>query len=124
MTRRNALRSMGALALATLRAAVADLNGKWRGTATTPERSENVLLILRVNGAYVAGSLGPNEDRRFPIENGRLDGNQVTFQLTGPKEAHFKFELTLDGDSLKGSCSRSLDGQTENGTLELKRADS
>lgn len=124
MTRRTALRSVGALALAGLRLSAADLSGKWTGTATTPERSENVLLILRVNGSYVAGSLGPNEDRRFPIEQGKLDGHKLTFQLTGPKEAVFHFELTWEGDSLKGPCSRSIEGHTETGTLELKRADS
>lgn len=124
MTRRTVLRSMGALALAGLPLAAADLSGKWTGTAGTSERSENVLLILRVNGSYVAGSLGPNEDRRFPIEQGKLAGNKVTFQLTGPNDAIFKFELTWDGDTLKGPCTRSLDGHTENGSIDLKRTDS
>jgi len=124
MTRRNMLRSLTALAFATLPLAAADLNGKWTGTATTAERSENVMVILRATGSYVEGSLGPNEDRRFPIENGRLDGNKLTFQLTGPGGAVFHFELTLDGDSLKGPVSRTMDGQTENGTVELKRAES
>ena len=124
MTRRNLFCSIAALALATLPLAAADVNGKWTGTATTPERSEDVIVVLRVTGSYVAGSVGPNEDRRFPIENGKLDGNKVTFQLTGPKDAIFHFELTLDGDTLKGPVSRSRDGHTDNGTMELKRAQS
>jgi hypothetical protein len=123
MTRRTALRWVGALALAGLQLSAADLNGNWRGTATTPEGSENLLLILRVNGSYVGGSMGPNEDRRFPIEQGKLDGKKLTFQLTGPDEAIFKFELTWEGDSLKGPCSRTLEGHTTSGTIELKRTD-
>jgi hypothetical protein len=115
---------MGALALAGLPLTAQNLSGNWRGTANAAERSENVWLILRVSGAYVAGSLGPNEDRRFPIEQGKLDGNKLTFQLTGPNEAVFRFALTWEGDSLKGPCTRTLDGHTENGTIELKRSDS
>jgi len=127
MTRRTVLRSMGALALAGLPLAAADLSGKWVGTATTPERSEDVMLTLRLEGSHVEGSLGPSDgrnDRQFPIEQGKLDGNKLTFQLTGPNLAIFKFELTWEGDTLKGPCSRTLEGHTENGTIDLKRADS
>ena len=127
MTRRSVLRSMGALALAGLPLAAADLSGKWTGTATTPDRSEDVLLVLRVNGSYVEGTLGPGDgqnDRRFSIEQGKLQGNKLTFQLTGPNGAIFKFDLTWESDTLKGPCSRSLEGHTETGTIDLKRADS
>jgi hypothetical protein len=128
MTRRTVLRSLCALASAALTGSAAELSGKWTGTATTPESSENVLLILRVNGSYVEGSLGPSDGRndppRFPIEQGKLDGNKVSFQLTGPNKAVFKFELTWEGDSLRGPCTRTLEGQTEHGTVELKRAGS
>jgi|SRR5690242_3104578 len=122
MTRRSVLRCLPALAVVTLPLAAGDLNGRWTGTATTSDRSENVLVILRVWGAYVEGSLGPNEDRRFPIENGRFEGNKLTFQLTGPHEAVFHFDLTLDDNTLRGPCTRTLDGHTENGSIELKRA--
>jgi hypothetical protein len=121
MTRRNVLRSLGALALATLPLGAADISGKWSGTAATPDQTEKVLLILKVDGASVEGSLGGDSDHRFPIENGRVDGGKVTFQLTGPKGAVFRFELTIDGDTMKGPCTRTVDGSTEHGTVDLKR---
>lgn len=124
MTPRNVLRCLAALALATLPLAAADLNGKWTGTATSPHGSEPLLLVLKVSGSQVTGSVGAKEERQFPIEKGNLDGNKLTFQVAGPEGAVFHFELILDGDSLKGSGSRTLNGETEAGMVELKRADS
>ena len=119
-----ALRSLAALVLATLPLAAADLNGKWTGTASTEHGSEPVLLVVKVSGAEVTGSIGPGEERRFPIEKANFDSNKFTFQITGPEGAVFHFELTLDGDSLKGSGTRTFNGESETGTVELKRAES
>ena len=124
MTRRNTLRCLAAFALATLPLYAADLSGRWTGTATSPNGNETVLMILKVTGSEVSGSAGPSEDRQFPIDNGRLEGDKFTFQLTGPNGGVFHFELTLDGDTLKGSGSRTLNGETQSGTLDLKRAGS
>lgn len=67
------------------------------------------------------GSLGHDEDHLLPIQNGRVEGGKLTFQMTGPNDAVFGFELTLDGNSLKGTGTRTLDGRTLKGTVELKR---
>ena len=121
MTRRNTLRCLAAWVIATLPLAAAELDGKWTGTATSPNGNETILMILKTAGSEVSGSAGPNEDRQFPIENGRLEGNKFSFQLTGPNGGVFHFELTLDGDSLKGAGTRTLNGETQDGTIDLKR---
>jgi hypothetical protein len=121
MTRRTVLCSLGALAITTLPLPAAEFSGKWSGTAATPDQTERVLLILKVDGTSVQGSLGGDNDHRFPIENGRVDGDKVTFQLTGPNGALFRFDLTIDRDTLKGPCTRTVNGATEHGTIDLKR---
>jgi hypothetical protein len=120
MTRRQALIIVAACTMIVPLAA-ADLNGKWSGTASSSDGVETVLVILTASGSQVTGSLGPNEEKRYPIENGKLDGNKVSFDLTGPGGAVFHFDLTLDGDTLKGPCSRTRDGQTLTGSMDLKR---
>ena len=89
-----------------------------------PDNTIKVLLKLKVSGQEVSGSSGPTEDQLSTIENGRVEGKKLTFQFTGPGGANFRFELTLDGDSLKGSFVRSMGGNSENGTADLKRTGS
>jgi hypothetical protein len=122
MTRRTALRWFTAFAITFLPLAAEDLSGKWSGTATSDHGTETVLLLLKISGSEVTGSIGPRDERQFPIENGRLDGGKLTFQLKGPEGATFQVELALDGDGLKGSGTRSLNGETQTSTLDLKRA--
>jgi hypothetical protein len=94
--------------LLVLITAAADLNGKWSGTASAPDDSKAFVLKLKVSGTEVTGTAGPGEDSQFNIENRRLDRNRFTFQVTSPAGGVFHFELTLDGNSLKGPCSRLL----------------
>jgi hypothetical protein len=109
------------LVLSTSQLTAADLNGKWRGTISAPDNTLDLLLVLKVSGSDVTGSAGPNEERRLPIENGQFKGNKLTFQVTMPTGATLRFELTLDGDSLKGSGVRSFNGESDSATIDLKR---
>ena len=121
MTRRTALRCLAAFVWTALAAAAADLNGKWSGTSVGPHGAEPVLLILKAAGPEVTGTIGPNEDRQFPLEDARLDGARLTCRFKGPHGAAFHLELRLEGGALKGSGTRSAGGETETSTLELKR---
>jgi hypothetical protein len=121
MTRRNALPWLAVFVLAALPLAAGDLAGKWAGTVTGPHGVEDVRLLLKTAGSQVTGSVGPDEDRQFPIENARLDGDKFTFQVKGPNGAAFNVELALNGDSLKGSGTRTLNRETETSTFDLKR---
>lgn len=122
MTRRTTLRCLAAFALAILPLSAEDLNGRRTGTASGPDGSETVLLVLKTAGSGATGSVGPNEDRQFPIESGHFDGGKFTCNVKGPNGAAFHLQLTLDGDTWKGSGTRSLDGALPTSTPDLKRA--
>ena len=121
MIRRNIVCSLAALLMTVLPLGAADLSGRWSGTVSVPDQTLQVLLTLKIDGASVQGSFGPTEDQQSPIESGRLEGTKVTFQVTGPGGGILHFELKVEEDTLKGALTRTMRGQTEHGTVDLKR---
>ena len=87
-----------------------DLTGKWSGTFKVDGGDHNVpqLFILKQQGKALTGSGGPNAGEQYPIENGRIDGDEVRFELT---TGEWKF--TYD---LKQAWTRRTQGRFE--TLE------
>jgi len=68
-------------------------------------------LELKASGATLTGSVafpGKKKPRIQAIENGKLDGNHITFATSqkGKKSASFSWEATLQGDQLVGSRTR------------------
>ena len=60
-------------------------------------------FILKQQGHALTGSGGPNAGEQYPIENGRIDGNDVQFQLT-TGEWKFSYDLkSVEPDSLRGT---------------------
>jgi hypothetical protein len=61
-----------------------DLTGKWSGTFKVDGGDHNVpqLFILKQQGKTLTGSGGPNAGEQYPIENGRIDGDEARFVLT------------------------------------------
>src|ERR1051326_1495912 len=75
------------VALLTLFAASAmasDLTGKWSGTFKVSGGDHTVpqFFILKQQGKTLAGSGGPNGGEQYPIENGRIEGTEIKFELT------------------------------------------
>src|SRR5882724_4029150 len=121
---------MKQLALMLLMAAVAfagELTGKWSGSFDTvaPDGSTNpgpAYMDLKVAGQAVTGTAGPSETDQREISNSKLEGSKLTFEVArGPGGATVKFDLTVDGDSMKGTASAEKDGQRMNAKVEVKR---
>jgi len=98
MTRRLALvLSFAAAAGATLLAA--DAAGKWRGIIDTPDGPITVVYALAVDGGGVTGTAtGPQGEH--PIENGKIDGDVVSFTLTLSDGALVMHEGTVSEDQM------------------------
>lgn len=116
------------LLLWTLALGAAELSGKWSGSfdvssANGDSKSDTAYLDLREKAGEVTGTAGPKSDQQWPLRKGKLDGQKLTFEvLAGDDGALLKFELTLDGDSLQGTCSgTSPDGEKMSAKLDLKR---
>lgn len=91
--------------LFSLAALAADANGTWTGTFHTREGGAfEVTLTLKASGNNVTGSFGQGAQEDVDIENGKLNGDTVTFTITRhPGERTIKVNYTgkIEGDTMK-----------------------
>jgi len=97
----------------------ADLAGTWSGSFR-PEGGEHdipQLITLKVDGKTVSGSSGPNAGEQYPIENGSINGNKVSFQVT-TGEWKFTYNLIAEGNVLTGDLK--LESTTESRIAKIR----
>ncbi len=101
----------------------AEASGTWRGTLSDDRGGgDTALVILKQDGTMLTGTAGSSEADRHPIQNGKIQGDTVTFEVQGPPGAGLFFELKLNGDELAGKVEQRRDGQVlRTGRIALKR---
>jgi hypothetical protein len=104
----------------------ADVTGTWSGglsgkKADGSPHSDTAHVILKQEGAVITGTAGGDTGDQHPIRNGKIEGDDVTFELVTSSSV-FKIALKLAGDELKGQVSREREGRVETMQLDLKRA--
>jgi len=109
-----------------LAASAADVSGAWDGTfkITMPDgqtQDDTVHLVLKQDGGSITGTAGPAADQQMPITKGTIAGNKITLEVPVP-DGMFKFDLSLEGDHLKGDVTRSAGGQTMKAKMDATRA--
>ncbi len=101
-----------------------DLTGKWSGTFKVDGGDHNVpqLFILKQQGKTLTGSGGPNAGEQYPLENGRIDGDEVRFELT-TGEWKFAYDLKQTGpDGLKGDLKLQSVNDSRNARVSLTKS--
>jgi len=110
--------------LLTLSISAANVSGKWTGTFidnSEGNKSETAVVILTQDGNTLTGTAGPAAEEQMAISNGKVDGNNVTFDVkAGEVTLHFTLEL-VDAH-LKGSAKAEANGESKSATLDLTRA--
>lgn len=103
----------------------ADVTGKW--TAEVPSRGgelRTTTFLFKQAGAQLTGTM-TSFDRDIPIEDGKVEGDRVSFTVTlsfGGNEMKFLYKGTVSGNEIKFTREREGSGQTREFTA--KRADS
>ncbi len=100
-----------------------NLTGKWSGTFKVGGGDHTVpqLFILKQQGKTLTGSGGPNAGEQYPIENGRVDANEVRFQLT-TGEWKFSYDLKqTDSNVLKGDLKLESVDDSRTAKVSLTR---
>jgi hypothetical protein len=107
-------------------ALASDVSGNWSGSflMTRPDgetKDSQVSLVLKQNGTELTGTAGPNAQKQWAIQKGKVEGNKLTFevQTDGPL---IKFELTLTNDHLKGEAKAEQEGQLIKAIVDAQRA--
>ena len=93
-----------------------DLTGRWTVTMERGTRSATLTMNLKAAGNRVTGSIDLTPDITVQIENGKLEGNQLTFDVAAPehghtKEIHFVGDVGDDAITLRNE-SRGKQGRT------------
>jgi hypothetical protein len=111
--------------LLTLSIFAAGIGGKWTGTFIDPteaSKNEGMVLIVTQDGNTLTGTAGPTADEQMAISNGKVDGNNVTFDLKA-EQVMIHFTLRLVDNHLKGSASAEVAGEKHSGTIDLTRGE-
>lgn len=112
--------------LLAVNAMAGDLTGKWSGSFKVDGGDHAVpqLFILKQQGQAVTGTGGPNAGEQYPIENGRVDGKDVRFDLT---TGEWKFAYALkqtESDGLQGDLKLESVGDSRTAKVSLTRVKS
>jgi hypothetical protein len=104
-------------------AMVADVTGTWSGSFTVSGGDHSIpqIVILKQNGDKLTGSAGPDAQEQYPLENGKVEGDRVTFELTSG-EWKFSYDLRRTGQNgLKGNLKLSSVNEGRNAVVSLSR---
>jgi hypothetical protein len=107
--------------LFVLSAVAADLTGNWSGEAQAEGESHPLYFVLKQDGTTLTGTGGPTQSEQHPIQNGKIDAGKMSFDIPVGDKGTIHFELSADGDGLKGAVQRKSDEVNQSGTVSLKR---
>ncbi len=115
-----------ALFIFALSLSAADISGKWSGSydvtmADGDTMNGKVVMVLTQDGSDLTGTIGSEESQLNKITNGRIDGNEITFesQTEGPL---MKFTLRLEDDHIRGVGKGDMEGNAIQVKLDLTRS--
>jgi hypothetical protein len=79
-------------------------HGKWEITINSPLGAQKATLELAADGAVLTGTQTAAQGSG-PLENGKVDGNTLTWsaKISSPMPMTLDFTGTVDGDKLSGS---------------------
>jgi hypothetical protein len=80
------------------------VDGKWEIVINSPLGAQKASLDIATNGSALTGTQQAAQGSG-PLENGKVDGNNVTWsaKITSPMPMTLDFTGTVDGDKLSGS---------------------
>jgi hypothetical protein len=110
------------VAYAAVALLAADATGTWTGTFTPDDgQARPAYLVLKQDGDKLTGTAGPDQSEQRPIQNGKADNGNLTFEVA-TEEQVMKVVLKQDGDDMAGTLTRERAGETQTAKLVLKRA--
>jgi hypothetical protein len=103
--------------------AVGDVSGNWNGSFRVDDGDHDVpqLLLLKADGTKLTGTGGPDATERYPISNGKVNGDRVTFELT-TGDWKFFYDLKNSGLQMSGKLVLKSANDSRSAEVTLKRA--
>jgi hypothetical protein len=95
--------ALGLLILAVA-AVAADVDGKWKGSVSTPNGDFPVAFTFKADGAALNGSMTGMDGAEIPIKEGKVDGANISFSLTlnfGDMPFQLSYKGVVAADEIK-----------------------
>ena len=102
-------------AIFAVTASAADISGNWKGTAETPNGTMERTFVFKVDGHKLTGETTSNRFGKSTIEDGKVDGDDVSFTLTvnvQGTEGKVNYKGKVDGDTIKFTVEVQAVGQS------------
>ncbi len=96
------------IAALALTASAADITGTWKGSADTPNGTVERTFHFKVDGHTLTGDTVSNMFGKSAIQDGKVDGDDVSFTLTVTVEANenkVHYSGKISGDTIKFTVS-------------------
>lgn len=113
--------------VASLTLIAGDLTGKWSGSfdITNPKgetKADSAYMDLKLDGADVKGTAGPDEGKQMEIRNGKLADGKLTFEVVMEDGGVITFDLVFDGETIHGNAAGTAEGgEKMTAKVNLKR---
>ena len=83
-----------------------NVDGKWKWNYKTRDGQETEVYVrLKREGEKLTGAYFARDGKETPIENGKINGDQLTFDVNrevGDQKMLFKYSGTVSGDTITG----------------------
>ena len=104
----------------------ADATGTWTWTAQGRNGGEarEITLKLKQEGEKVTGAMSGRQGNDTPITNGKITGDEVSFDVTREFQGNSmtqKYKGKISGDTITGKISSERDGQAREREWTAKR---
>ena len=88
------------------------VDGTWKLVVSTPMGAQESTLVVSSSGSTLTGTQSAGSGDGRPIDEGTVDGNDITWKasITKPMPMTLEFSGTVDGDSLTGSVKLGMFG--------------
>lgn len=108
-----------------LPALAADVTGTWKWSVERNGQTRETTLKLKQEGDKLTGTITGRENTEIQIEDGKVDGDKVSFKVTmefnGNKFVR-TYEGKVSGDTIKGESKAERNGQTQSREWEAKKS--
>jgi len=99
-----------------------DISGRWTTMLQRGGQTRALQMDLKVAGTTVTGTIDVAPDVTVQIQNGKLEGDQLTFDVMAPEHGHTK-SIHFTGDVGNGAITLRNESRGKQGrTLIFQRA--
>jgi hypothetical protein len=101
------------------------VGGKWSGQfkAADSTRAEPAMMVLTQAGNILTGTAGPDATQQWAIQNGKVDGDSISFDVTSNNKITIHFALKLVDKHLKGEAKGQAGADAHIAAVDLTRTD-